>query len=349
MVISGNLELAERRWDDVTALKRKMKSIRYATDRAKALTQQLLGFARRHTPDAKTVDLNEALLKARTLVAYSLPSNVTLNFDLAREPCPVRVDISEFEAAILNLVGNARDAMPGGGALAISTQVILGSPDIGRDGLIELRVRDSGQGMPGDVLHRVFEPFFTTKELGKGTGLGLSQVYGFVQQSSGSVNIESEVGSGTCVVIRFPRSVDKPVMVESARGLLRVQDNALTILVVENQREVRQVSTAMLEDLGHQVLVARNSAEALALLHAGYPIDVLFADVTLSDGLSGLDLAEQAVASFPALRVLLTTGHPGRAELLRRSDFAVLAKPYSREGLAGALRALNLAKVKAGT
>ncbi|MFL6798760.1 MAG: ATP-binding protein [Xanthobacteraceae bacterium] len=345
MIISGNLELAERQWNDTHALKRKLKAIRYATDRAKSLTQQLLGFARRHTPAAETVDLNDALEKARALIAYSLPENIKLNFALSVERCPVRVDVSEFEAAILNLVGNARDAMPAGGTLTISTTVTAPSTDEnGSKRKVELRVTDTGQGMPPDVLQRVFEPFFTTKETGKGTGLGLSQVYGFAQQSDGSVTIVSEIGKGTCVAMSFPRSGDATVEVERVRSSFAHQGEALTILVVENQPEVRQVSTAMLEDLGHQVLVARNAAEALALLHAGYPIDVLFADVILSEGISGLDLAEQAVASFPALKVLLTTGHPGRADLLRHNEFAILAKPYTRDGLASALEAFNLSR-----
>jgi two-component system NtrC family sensor kinase len=338
-VISGNLDLAERRLDDPNALKRKFKSIRYAADRAKALTQQLLGFARRHTADAKTVDLKDALEKARTLIAFSLPERVSLGFKLCEEDCPVRIDVSEFEAAILNLVGNARDAMPNGGSLSISIGLSPAS-DSGGAQRVELRVKDSGEGMTPEVLHRVFEPFFTTKARGKGTGLGLSQVYGFVQQSEASIDIESEVGKGTCITISFAKSADPPVRVEPAQRSTAGQDDVLTILIVENQREVRQVSTAMLEDLGHQVLIARNSAEALALLHAG-PIDLLFTDVALGDGLSGVELAVQAVASFSALRVLLTTGHPGRAELLGQNDFAVLAKPYTREGLASALQELG--------
>jgi two-component system, NtrC family, sensor kinase len=337
MVISGNLELAERRWNDPGALKRKLKSIRYATDRAKALTQQLLGFARRHTRDATTIDLNAALEKARTLITYSLPESVNLAVVLTEEPCPVQLDVNELEAAILNLVGNARDAMPAGGTLKISTHLNPDEPQ----SRVELRVADNGHGMPREVLHRVFEPFFTTKDLGKGTGLGLSQVYGFVQQSGGSIDIQSDVGKGTCVTISFPRSAGEPVAVRDAPASSANQEQGLTILVVENKREVRQVSTAMLEDLGHQVLVARNSAEALALLQAGYPINILFADVTLSDGMGGLELAEQAVRAFPALQVLLTTGRPGRADLLMQNKFTVLAKPYSREGLAAALQTIH--------
>jgi two-component system NtrC family sensor kinase len=336
MVISGNLELAERRTDDQSALRRKLKSIRYATDRAKALTQQLLGFARRHSHDANTVDLNDALEKAKTLISFALPQNVALTFELSQSPCPVRVDVSEFEAAVLNLVSNARDAMLAGGTLTISTHL----PDL-PNAPVELRIRDTGQGMSPDTLRRVFEPFFTTKERGRGTGLGLSQVYGFVQQAGGSIHVESELNRGTCVTITFPKSADVPVEVETARTSLVYLENALTILVVENQREVRQVSTAMLEDLGHQVLVARNAAEALALLNAGYPIDLLFTDVGLADGMSGLELAEHATSSFPTLRVLLTTGHPGRADLLRQNEFAVLAKPYTRDGLATALKNIS--------
>lgn len=333
MVISGNLELAERRADDVSALKRKLKSIRYATDRAKALTQQLLGFARRYSHDANTVDLNDALEKAKTLISFALPQNVALIFELSKSPCPVQVDVSEFEAAVLNLVSNARDAMPAGGTLTISTHL----PDL-PNASVELRIRDTGQGMSSDTLHRVFEPFFTTKEKGKGTGLGLSQVYGFVQQAGGSIDLQSELNRGTCVTITFPKSSDVPVEVEATRTSLAHPENTLTILVVENQREVRQVSTAMLEDLGHQVLVARNAAEALALLNAGYPIDLVFTDIGLADGMSGLELAEQATSSFPTLKVLLTTGHPGRADLLRQNEFAVLAKPYTRDGLSAALK-----------
>ena len=343
MVISGNVELAERRPGDSTALKRKLKSIRYAADRAKSLTQQLLAFARRHTPDATTVDLNDALEKARTLITYSLPESVTLSLELAREACPVRVDVGEFEAAILNLVGNARDAMPSGGTLTISTRLKPNSAAGGTDQQVELCIQDTGHGMSAEVVQHVFEPFFTTKERGKGTGLGLSQVYGFVQQSHGSIAVQSEVGQGTSILISFPRSPEKTIEVETVRASLGRQENALTILVVEDQREVRQVSAAMLEDLGHQVLLARNSAEALALLHAGYQIDLLFADVTLGDGLSGVDLAVQAVAEFPKLKVVLTTGHPGRADLLKQNDFAVLAKPYTRDGLASALQSLFLA------
>jgi two-component system NtrC family sensor kinase len=340
-VISGNLDLAERRLNDPTALKRKFKSIRYASDRAKALTQQLLGFARRHSADAKTIELKAALEKARSLMAYSLPESVSLTFILCEEECPVRLDVNEFEAAILNLVGNARDAMPNGGSLTISVGLSF-APEGASAERVEVRIKDNGQGMTPEVLRRVFEPFFTTKERGKGTGLGLSQVYGFVQQSDASIDVQSEVGRGTCITISFPKSADPPIAVEPAKAGIARQDNALTILIVENQREVRQVSTAMLEDLGHQVLIARNSAEALALLHAG-PIDLLFTDVALGDGLSGVALAEQAVASFPTLRVLLTTGHPGRAELLNQNDFSVLAKPYTRDGLANAVQELGFA------
>ena len=251
----------------------------------------------------------------------------------------MQVDVSELEAAILNLVGNARDAMPAGGTLTISTMIRNEASHAAESrSLIELRVRDTGHGMPPEVRQRVFEPFFTTKDLGKGTGLGLSQVYGFVQQSGGSIDIQSEVGKGTCVTISFPKSATVPMELQAARTTMVQQENALTILVVEGEREVRQVSTAILEDLGHQVLVARNSAEALGLLHAGYPIDLLFADATLSDGMSGLELAEQAVRTFPTLRVLLTTGQPGRADLLRQNEFAVLSKPFSRDGLAAALQ-----------
>jgi signal transduction histidine kinase/CheY-like chemotaxis protein len=348
-VIAGNLDLADRR-NDLTAIRRLLKSIRYASDRAANLTRQLLAFSRRHMLNPKAVDLNAVLERTRVLIEHCVPENIALEFELSTEVHPVRVDVSEFEAAVLNLVVNARDAMPNGGTLKFLTRETTCSAGDGGTSTprkpqdqpgrtIELRIEDTGYGMPPETLARVYEPFFTTKEVGKGTGLGLSQVYGFAKQSGGSVSIESEVGRGTRVSILLPRSSD--IIAEDGNPLAAMPRLArpVTILVVEDDPEVRKTSIAMLQDLGHQILIARNGAEALALVKAGDAIDILFTDVVMPGGMSGIALAKEAVVECPALKVLITTGYPGHAELLR-NEFAVLPKPFTRLDLALLIRSL---------
>jgi CheY-like chemotaxis protein len=225
--------------------------------------------------------------------------------------------------------------------------VVLGDDDGGANAPqvmpgrhVEVRVEDTGCGMSPETLGRVYEPFFTTKEVGKGTGLGLSQVYGFVQQSGGSISIGSELGRGTRVSIFLPRS-SEAITAEGGDPLAAMPraGRPATILIVEDDPEVRKTSIAMLHELGHQILIARNAAEALALLQAGNPIDILFTDVVMPGGMSGVELANQALARSPALKVLITTGYPGHAELLR-SDFAVLPKPFTRVDLELLIRSL---------
>jgi CheY-like chemotaxis protein len=200
-------------------------------------------------------------------------------------------------------------------------------------------VEDSGSGMAPEILSRVYEPFFTTKDIGKGTGLGLSQVYGFANQSGGAISIDSEVGRGTCVSIFLPRSMEALAEQEDPLAAIPKLSHPATILVVEDDAEVRRISIAMLHDLGHQILIARNGAEALALLKASESIDILFTDVVMPGGISGVELANQAVALLPKLKVLITTGYPGHVELLR-NDFAILPKPFTRLDLELLIRSL---------
>jgi two-component system NtrC family sensor kinase len=343
-VIAGNLDLAERR-SDLSSIRRLLKSVRYASDRAANLTRQLLAFSRRHMLKPTTVDLNGVLERTRVLIEHCVPENIQLEFNLNADLYPVRIDVIEFEAAVLNLVVNARDAMPNGGILKFSTREIDFSdgderaPQGNAGRYIELRLEDSGYGMPAETLARVYEPFFTTKEVGKGTGLGLSQVYGFAKQSGGLVSIESELGRGTQVSILLPRSAEIITEDPDSLSTLPKRTRPATILVVEDDPEVRKTSIAMLQDLGHQILTARNGAEALALVKAGNPIDILFTDVVMPGGMNGIELANQAVAISPALKVLVTTGYPGHADLLR-GDFSVLPKPFTRLDLELLVRSL---------
>jgi two-component system NtrC family sensor kinase len=344
-IISGNLDLADRR-SDVKSIRRLLKSIRYASERAVNLTRQLLVFSRRHMVNPKTVSLSLVLERTRVLIEHSVPESIRLEFDLNGDVCPARVDVSEFEAAVLNLVGNARDAMPNGGTLRLSLcELVVGehgmpnAPKVTPGRYVELQIEDTGCGMAPETLARVYEPFFTTKEVGKGTGLGLSQVYGFVQQSSGSIFIDSEPGRGTRVSILLPRSEETLATESSPLAGMPKLGRQATILVVEDDAEVRKISMAMLLDLGHHVLIARDGPEALALIRAGNPIDILFTDVAMPGGISGIELANHAVSIQPTLKVLITTGYPGHPELLG-NEFAVLPKPFTRFDLELLLRSL---------
>jgi len=258
----------------------------------------------------------------------------------------VCVDVSEFEAAVLNVVVNARDAMPNGGRLTISLDELVlpanafdAQPELPPGRYVRLRIVDDGTGMSPETLARVYEPFFTTKEVGKGTGLGLSQVYGFAQQSGGAVAIASAPGRGTRVSLLLPRSSD--AVAGDARALAgsAAPGRRATVLVVEDDAEVRGTSIAMVQDLGHQVLIARTGAEALALIRAGNPIDVVLTDLVMPGRMSGVDLAQAAVAAAPAIKMVITTGYPGHPDLLR-SELPVLAKPFTRHDLDTTIRTL---------
>jgi two-component system NtrC family sensor kinase len=345
-VIAGNLDLADRR-NDLNSIRRMLKSIRYAADRATNLTRQLLAFSRRHMLNPKTVDINGVLERTRLLIEHSVPENIHLEFDLRGDQCPAHVDISEFEAAVLNVAVNARDAMPEGGRLKFSVRdTVLPSPDAqptappakpGR--YVELRIEDTGQGMTPETLAHAYEPFFTTKEVGKGTGLGLSQVYGFVKQSGGCISIQSEVGRGTQVLMFLPRSSELVAQESDPLAAIPKLSRPATILIVEDDPEVRRTSVAMVQDLGHNILIARDAGEALALVKEGNPIDILFTDLVMPGESSGVDLAKEATAIAPALKVMITTGYPGHADLLR-NDFAVLPKPFTRFDLELMIRSL---------
>jgi two-component system, NtrC family, sensor kinase len=340
MVISGNLEIASRR-TDISSIRKLLKSMGNAAERATNLTRQLLTFSRRNMVDPKTVDLLHILQEARVLMGHLAGDRVDLRYDFAGNLYPVRIDISEFQAAILNLAGNARDAMPDGGTLTlIGRNVSLSERDIaerqlscGPGDYAEIIVEDTGCGIAPDVLHRIYEPFFTTKQTGKGTGLGLSQVYGFVQQSGGAIMISSRVGEGTHVSMLLPRSLEKlsdqpgPEKHEDLRG-------HGTILIVEDDDEVRKVSITLLEELGYRVLFAPDAAEALRIVESGEHIELLFTDVVMPGNMNGVDLTKRVRSIDSRIQVLLTTGYPGHAELFRETGVDVLVKPFTRTELA---------------
>jgi CheY-like chemotaxis protein len=317
-----------------------------ACSRGQRLTQQLLTFGRRQVSRPVILDPNRVLSDIEHLLQRAIGARIEIVSEHDPLANPIRVDPVEFESAVLNLVVNARDAMPGGGRVTIRTgNVAIDAPQAGGPGpgrYVKVSVEDTGSGMPEEVRAKAFDPFFTTKEVGSGSGLGLSQVYGFATGAGGQVEIESEVGRGTTVTLLLPCSPE-PVRAETPRPPVphRPPGGTETVLAVEDQEELLELVALALEDLGYTTLTANNAANALKILNSDAKIDVLFSDVIMPGGINGAQLAVEAQRIRPGLKVLLTSGYT--AEALTQDygvpvDLEVLGKPYLHEDLADRLR-----------
>jgi two-component system, NtrC family, sensor kinase len=316
---------------------RLLDMIATATQRGETLTRQLLAYSRRQTLTPQVLDLTQRLPLIRDLLTRSLQGGIEIKVDVPDEPCAVRVDAGEFELAILNLAVNAKDAMPQGGMLSIRAKPVTLRGEATDDGLsgefVAVRVADTGQGIPADVLSRVFEPFFTTKEFGKGTGLGLSQVYGFAKQSGGTATVSSADGRGTAVTLYLPRSHEKPkATMPQAPSLAPVQSSG-TVLLVEDNNDVAEVAASLLRDLGYRVRSVASTQAAIAALRLDPEVDLVFSDILMPGGKSGLDLAEQINERYPDVPVLLATGYSASAQAAVARGVVVLQKPYDLESL----------------
>lgn len=338
----GCLELILRdsRSERVTSLAR--TAIR-SLDRGARLTQQLLAFARRQSLRPVSSDLNALLAEIEVLIRRAVGEAIEVAID--GEPGSPRCDVdpAQFEAAVMNLVINARDAMPSGGRLRLATRKIAveqvsSDLDLRPGEYIAFTVEDNGEGMRPEVAARAFEPFFTTKEVGKGTGLGLSTVYGFAKQSGGEVLVDSALGAGTRVTLYLP-TASRPADDSKERRSDKPQRGAGSVLVVEDDADVRDISIEILRGLGYRTLVARNGREALEILQGGDQIDLLFTDLVMPDGMSGVALARRAQAMRPGLRVLLTTGYAG-LETPAADEFPILSKPFRSADLSLAVAQL---------
>jgi two-component system, NtrC family, sensor kinase len=253
------------------------------------------------------------------------------------QSCAVKVDPSELELALLNLAVNARDAMPNGGTLTITVKPVTLKGKAVEDGLrgefVAIRVADTGSGIPAKVLPHVFEPFFTTKEVGKGTGLGLSQVYGFAKQSGGTATVTSAVGRGTVITLYLPRTHELPALPITHSEPEVVPQPAGTALVVEDNAEVAEVATAYLQQLGYTVKQVANAHEALELLGNDPKVDLVFSDVLMPGGMTGLELGHAIRQLYPAIPVLLATGYSDSARDAMQQGFVVLQKPFDLAAL----------------
>ncbi len=335
---------------DRARLRRAADNIRTAADRAATLTRQLLAFARKQHLEGRSVNLNALVKGLGALANPTLGEAVTVSLDLADGLWNCRVDPNQTEVALLNILINARDAMPNGGRVVIATQnrEVARDQAVGPDGLapgryVTVSVTDNGTGIPPALLARVMDPFFTTKEEGKGTGLGLSMVYGFARQSGGAAHIESEVGRGTAIRLSFPASDHVDGAIASPGAGAAEQPGTETVLIVDDRADVAELARTILRDFGYTTHLAQNGREALEILDSVGPVDLLFTDLIMPGGMNGIVLAREARRRRPDLKILLTTGF-AEASLERTdtggSEFDLLSKPYRRTDLIRRVRAV---------
>ncbi len=345
MAISGHTELLARRIPEQH--KRHLEHIRKATELAAGLTRQLLAFSRKQVLETQVVSLNDLVTATHKLLRRIIGEDVRLDLRLDPSAFPVRADPSLIGQVLMNLAVNARDAMPQGGTLTIETENAELAPDqpgappgLTPGAYVRLSVADTGVGMTREVLERLFEPFFTTKERGKGTGLGLAMVYGTVQQTGGRIAVESAPGAGSTFRLYFPRATVAVCDASRTAGVDEAPRGDETVLIVEDESEVRHLLASMLKGLGYSVLLAADAEEALHAFqgHAG-PVHVLLTDVVLP-GISGPELGRLLRNLQPELRVLYASGYldesaPGQS---LPEGAILLRKPFSFGELATSLR-----------
>ena len=338
-------QLREEAGVDPAKARRAVNAISQAAERGSALTQQLLAFARKQKLQGRVVNLNELVTNLEPLIEQTSAGRVQIETRLSQDICNARVDPVQAEMALMNLLINARDAMPEGGVIHIESRICeVGEEDQGElkpGSYAELAVRDHGFGMSPEVLQRVVEPFFTTKEQGKGTGLGLSMVYGFVRQSGGALLIESKPGQGTVARMLFPCDAADADAAKSVPQVQGARARGETVLVVEDQIDVGDYAQAVLEEFGYRVLRADEGRGALDILDREGSIDLLFTDLIMPGAMNGVLLAREARKRRPRIKVLLTTGY-AEASIervdARGAEFELISKPYRRTELAAKVR-----------
>lgn len=350
MVVSGHLETIKRNMPESARTRRAVDAIEQASKRGVSLTKQLLAFSRRQSLTPQDIDLAQQIPELKTLVEASVGPKIALHVEIPDSLWPVRVDPNELELALLNIVMNAKDAMPSGGRVTISCRnAPVAKVDIGADltgDFVELAVADTGCGMPPDIASKAFEPFFTTKPMGKGTGMGLSQVHGFAYQSGGAVHLVSKLGEGTKVMMYLPRGN----ALASNSGLQEEQRSSTgtgTVLVVEDNPEVASATASLVEALGYEVLIAAN-AEAALQIAAQSPPRLVVSDIVMAGAQDGLDLARDLRQSNSDLPILLVTGYTERLSEAE-AEFPVLRKPFRATDLDRAISRAIAETVRPGS
>jgi len=343
--IAGYAELALGELTAEGTARADVEEIRRAAERAGSVTRQLLAFSRKQLIEARVFDLNETVSSIAKLLSRLLGSDVRVQMWLAPKALPVRADPGQIEQAIINLAVNARDAMPAGGRLALTTTLDMVDEEFARThGPITpgryavLRVSDTGHGMSRETQARAFEPFFTTKEVGKGTGLGLSMVYGTLKRSGGFIFVDSEVGRGTTFRLYFPAAQGEPPAPEPTPPREERPRGHETLLIVEDEGSVRNLIASALKNDGYQLLLAASAEEALAIAdsHPG-AIDLLLTDAILP-GKSGIELVAEMTSRRPGLRVLIMSGYTEDTLSMDTAGVALLQKPFTPRELRNRIR-----------
>lgn len=349
VILGYTEELSELNSLDDSQVMQSIHAIRSAALRGASLTQQLLAFSRKQRLDGRVVDFNQLVDNLAPLIERTVGGTIQVEKRLRAKEASAKIDTTQAELAILNVLINARDAMPDGGRIIIETENRFIEPeDQGQfvelvpGQYVLLSITDNGVGIPPEILRRVAEPFFTTKEQGKGTGLGLSTVYGFSKQSGGALRIYSEVGCGTTVRLFFPvigqKLEQSQPHVESAPDFQLAGES---ILIVEDQDDVGVLVENILRDMGYRTKRVSNAAAAIALLEQSVPVDLLFTDLIMPGGINGIALARQAKQLNSQVKVLLTTGY---AEVdferhgAEKAEFELISKPFRRAELAAKIR-----------
>jgi PAS domain S-box-containing protein len=345
--ILGNVDLMADQVNDNSELKGYAEAAARAAERGAELTQRLLAFSCQQALNPRATDVHKLLADLTGMLRRTFPETITIVTDFDSAPVRATVDPGQLENAILNLALNARDAMPEGGVLRITTRSRSTARAADTDGTISIVVSDTGTGMSSEVLEKAFEPFFTTKhgEAATGTvgsGLGLSMVYGFAAQSMGRVDIESNPGKGTTVTLCLPRAEIIQRHIEDKMADLReIQEGSDRIMVVEDDPDVRQFIVNALKRLGYSVVSAENGPQAMVVATEADKIDLLISDVVLPGGMTGPDVADRFLEIFPKGKVLFTSGYIGDDLVMRsrlEAEVELLSKPYTLQALAAKVR-----------
>jgi PAS domain S-box-containing protein len=334
MVITGSLNALKKTVGDDPKALRAVQAIDTASQRGAALTSQLLSFARRQSVNPQTIDVRDSIFSVRDVLDTGLGSAIELQIEADNRIWPITVDRAEFETALVNLVINARDAMPKGGKVTVQAKNVFVDDGVAKGDFVAIKVRDTGTGIPDDVVAKIFDPFFTTKPIGKGTGLGLSQVHGFVHQAGGTIAVDSELGKGTSFTVCLPRST----AVLTRRPEQLSHRGTGTVLLVEDNPDVANASTGLLEELGYAVRWASDVDTALSEIAAN-GIDLVLSDIVMPGKMDGLALARVLKQQHPGLPILLATGY-SEAARNAGAEFPILRKPYQIHELNEALSRL---------
>lgn len=351
-IVIGNLDLLGRRLPDDEKLQKHLNKALGAATRGADLTRRLLGFSRKRSTSSDTIDINKVLESLQDLLSRSVTSTIRIDMQLSEEPSAANLDPGQLEDVLINLILNARDAMPNGGAVKISTRtVVLDQPSTlevchsTQPGeFVEIAITDSGCGIPDNHRDQIFEPFFSTKAEGKGTGLGLAMVYGFIKRFHGCLAVESALNVGTTFRLYLPKSDPSLLGTASAPTLnMTLPSGSETILIVDDEPELLELADNMLTELGYRTVLAGNGEQALIMLERENDIDVVFSDVVMPGSLDGFGLAEIITARWPHIKVLLASGFTGKLSdrpASKRWQRDVMTKPYREAELALRIRAI---------